>query len=196
MDHIGYSLVDGAGNEASFWGDAIGQIAGLPDVIALPNGDTVHGATLGEQLGAWRLVERYGQYGAAASTVYDGTRVVVTWPVTAEMVQHERARRLAAGFDYTFSDARGTHRIGTTAADLAGWDDVTTLADTLIYMGMGSQIIHVQTDTGPLDLTAIEWQSVLLASAQFRQPIWRASFVLQAMTPIPTDYASDTYWPR
>ena len=194
MDHIGYSLVDGAGNEASFWGDTIGQIAGLPDVIALPNGDTVHGATLGEQLGAWRLVERYGQYGAAASTVYDGTRVVVTWAVTPEMVQRERARRLAAGFDYTFADARGTHRIGTTAADLVGWDEVTTISNALIATGMGSQIIHVQTDTGPLDLTAIEWQSVLLASAQFRQPIWLASFAILAKAPIPADYASNIHW--
>ena len=64
----------------------------------------------------------------------------------------------------------------------------------LIATGMGSQIIHVQTDTGPLDLTAIEWQSVLLASAQFRQPIWLASFAILAKAPIPADYASNIHW--
>lgn len=119
--------------------------------------------------------------------------------IVAELVDRPRAstyreRRLAAGFDYTFQDARGTHRIGTTAADLVGWDEVTTISNALIATGMGSQIIHVQTDTGPLDLTAIEWQSVLLASAQFRQTIWLASFSLQAMSPIPSDYASDARW--
>jgi hypothetical protein len=35
---------------------------------------------------------------------------------------------------------------------------------------------------------------VLVAAAQFRQPLWAASFVLQAMSPIPADYANDKYW--
>jgi len=42
---------------------------------------------------------------------------------------------------------------------------------------------------------ALEWQSIIAAATIFRQPIWAASFTLQAMNPIPQDYASDQYWP-
>jgi hypothetical protein len=42
---------------------------------------------------------------------------------------------------------------------------------------------------------AIEWQRVLVAAAAFRQPIWTASFALQAMETIPADVTDDRYWP-
>jgi hypothetical protein len=28
----------------------------------------------------------------------------------------------------------------------------------------------------------------------FRQPIWAASFALETMNPIPSDYANNSYW--
>src|SRR5690606_41968408 len=43
------------------------------------------------------------------------------------LVVAERDRRLAMGFDYDFQDERGVHRISTTPADMAGWDEVTKL---------------------------------------------------------------------
>lgn len=106
----------------------------------------------------------------------------------------ERERRLAAGFDYDFGDARGVHRIGTTGADMIGWDEVTKLANARIAMG-SAEPIAIVTDTGPAEVTPTEWQAVLLAASAFRQPIWAASFALQGMNPIPTDVADDQYWP-
>lgn len=50
MQQIGYSLVDADGKEVAFWGDEMGQCAGLPPVVCLPNGDPTHGAHLGEVL--------------------------------------------------------------------------------------------------------------------------------------------------
>jgi hypothetical protein len=107
----------------------------------------------------------------------------------------ERSRRLATGFDYHFGDARGVHRIGTTADDMKAWDEVTDAASAAITLGQTDKQIGIVTDTGPATITALEWQEILLAAADFRQPIWAASFTLQAMTPIPADYNADTYWP-
>lgn len=112
----------------------------------------------------------------------------------AERVQLERTRRLALGFNYDFTDGRGVHRIGTTEDDLKGWDEVTTVANALIATGSPSGTIAIVTDTGPVTVTAMEWQAVLVAAAAFRQPIWAASFSLQALDPIPADFRDDDWW--
>ena len=106
----------------------------------------------------------------------------------------ERARRLALGFDYDFEDERGVHRIGTTDQDMKGWDEVSKIAQALINLGMGSTPIDIVTDTGPCEVTAMEWQQVLAAAAAFRQPIWANSFELQAMGEIPEDPSDNEYW--
>lgn len=133
---------------------------------------------------AWRK-----ENGDDAATAY------VAPPVSVDQVVAERTRRLALGFDYDFGDERGVHRIGTTEADLAGWDEVSKAAQAAINLGAPSTQITVVTDTGPATVTAMEWQMILAAAGQARQPIWAASFVLQAMNPIPADYADDAYWP-
>lgn len=115
-------------------------------------------------------------------------------PKTDSDVLAERGRRLALGFDFDFGDARGVHRIGTTEADMRGWDEVTKLASAMLSVGSMSTIAIV-TDTGPAEVTPTEWQDVLIAAGAFRQPIWAASFVLQIQSPIPDEYADDAHWP-
>lgn len=110
-------------------------------------------------------------------------------------VQRERERRLALGFDYDFGDARGVHHIATSPEDMKGWDEVTMLANAAINAGVPATEILILTSTGPVTVTSAEWQQVLLASANFRQPIWQASFGLQAADPIPSDFANDVHWP-
>ena len=114
---------------------------------------------------------------------------------SAEDVLRERARRLAAGFDHDFGDSRGVHRIGTTELDMRGWDEVTKVAGAAIALGQTDKSIDIVTDTGPVTVTALEWQELLLAAYDFRQPIWEASFALQVMSPIPADYCEDVRWP-
>lgn len=109
-------------------------------------------------------------------------------------VQTERARRLALGFNYDFGDSRGVHRIGTSDADMVGWDDVTKLAAAMLAAGQAAPI-NIVTNTGPATVTPQEWQLILLAAGAYRQPIWAASFALQAMVPIPADYPADSRWP-
>jgi len=115
-------------------------------------------------------------------------------PTEADVIA-ERQRRLADGFDFEFGDSRGIHHVGTTQEDLSGWDEVTKIASALLAVGRPNETIAIVTDTGPTAVTATEWQQVLLAAAAFRQPIFAASFALQAMTPIPDDFADDRHWP-
>lgn len=114
-------------------------------------------------------------------------------PPSIHQVYAERDRRLAAGFTHDFADVRGVHQIGTSLADMRGWDEVSKLADVLRRSGGGT--ITIATDTGVVEVTPAEWDAILLASAAMRQPIWQASFALAAMDPIPADYADDGYWP-
>jgi hypothetical protein len=109
-------------------------------------------------------------------------------------VETERARRLAAGFDYDFGDDRGIHRIGTTLDDMQGWDEVTKFANALVAIGDTATTILIATNSGAAEVTAFEWQHILVAAGAFRQPIWQASFALENLNPIPADYDDDARW--
>lgn len=116
---------------------------------------------------------------------------------TPNDVAAERDRRLTLGFNYNFGDARGIHHFNTTAKDMEGWDLVTKLKDSLLQSGDTTSKIKIMTGTGVTEVTAPEWNAVLLyAGLNFQQPLWQASFILQAMNPIPADYATNpSYWP-
>lgn len=109
-------------------------------------------------------------------------------------VQKERARRLSLGFAYDFGDERGIHQIGTTPDDMIGWRDVIDYANALIDSGDTETQIAIVTDTGATAVTAPEWQVIMLNAASVRQNLWAKSFALQAMQPIPGDYADDSQW--
>ena len=115
--------------------------------------------------------------------------------ITPETIVKERNRRLAEGFDYDFGDERGVHNIGTTKNDMEGWNEVTMGSNAAISTGQSDTEFTIVTNTGSVTVKAIEWQDILLAATNFRQPIWQASFALQQMDPIPTNYDDDSYWP-
>jgi hypothetical protein len=115
-------------------------------------------------------------------------------PPSIDDVTAERSRRMALGFDYDFADARGIHHIGTTDADMKGWDEVTTAAQAAIALGQATMTLNIVTNTGPVVVTALEWQQALLAASAARQPLWAASFALEATIPIPSDFKDDRYW--
>lgn len=137
-----------------------------------------------------------GQVWTGAIVNADGTPVLVYDPIIispAQVVQ-ERARRLAAGFDFDFTDDRGVHRIGTTAADMAGWAEVTQWANAMQGLGNTEATLTAVTNTGPVTITPADWHAIIAAAHAFRQPLWQASFTLQAMSPIPLDYQDDHHW--
>ncbi|MBP2560862.1 hypothetical protein J2857_003631 [Neorhizobium galegae] len=117
--------------------------------------------------------------------------------VTVDHVAAERDRRLKSGFAYNFGDQRGIHYIGTSDADMRRWmDEVCPIAQACINVGQPEAMIGISTETGRVDVSASEWQMILLAAGQYRQPLYQASFDLQAMDPIPADFATNpAYWP-
>lgn len=117
-------------------------------------------------------------------------------PPTGADVIAERERRLAFGLTFDFGDARGVHIIGTAPEDMKRWvEEVTPFANALVNSGNPDGTINLLTVTGPVTVTAQEWQSILVAAGEQRQPIYAASFALQAMNTIPRDFADNQYWP-
>lgn len=155
--------------------DGIAQILVDGDGPALPAIDQTTLDAIDAQLAA----------DAAAKTQADYIAAIVA----------ERERRMALGFDYDFTDARGIHRIGTTDLDMKGWRAVDDLANAYSFAGNQAAVIDIVTDTGATQVTVAEWLGPMkLAFAAFGQPIWAASFALQAM-PNTTDCADNQYWP-
>jgi len=116
-------------------------------------------------------------------------------PTEADVIA-ERERRLALGFDHDFGDARGVHHIGTTPDDMDKWTkEVTPISASAILRGAPNETILIATDTGSVTVTAMEWQHILAAAKDVRQPLYQASFALMAMDPIPANYAEDERWP-
>ena len=105
-----------------------------------------------------------------------------------QIVLIQRAQHLAAGFDYDFGDERGVHTIGTSDADMLGWDEVSKGATAAVLASQFDAPIAIVTDTGPAIVTALEWQHVLIAATAFRQPIWAASFALQSAIAAANDH--------
>lgn len=144
----------------------------------------------------WKPVVIEGT-GSVETTTVEAERVLIVRsapPVTVSDIVRERERRLSLGFNYPFGDARGTHHIGTTDEDMKGWDEVTKVSQAAIALGQASAPIDIVTNTGPAQITALEWQAILIAAGQARQPTWAKSFALQAMDPIPADYTADQWW--
>lgn len=136
----------------------------------------------------------FGPGGNVYGKTWTGSAIISPEPAVDDIVA-ERDRRLQLGFDYDFGDSRGIHHIGTTEADMRRWmDEVTPLAQAFINRNDPTGSIGIFTETGPVTITAAEWQQILIASAAYRQPLYQASFVLQQMRPIPADFTDDVYW--
>lgn len=155
----------------------------VPSKINIPDVGTVHAIKPGWTSGGYLFEE------------YQNPAPTPQPPSILDVIA-ERERRLSLGFDYDFKDARGVHHIGTTVEDMKGWDEVSTAASAMMMLGVRDDaVLAIVTDTGPVVVTPFEWQFILVAASKFRQPIWTGSFVLQAMRPIPDDYAkNDAYW--
>lgn len=97
MTQIGYSLLDENNVEVAHWGDIIGQIMSIPNPLILPNGDHVCAPSVG-QVGAWRIVPRFGQYGSTTASSFDGTNYNITMiqPIPQSVSQYQARMALNA----------------------------------------------------------------------------------------------------
>lgn len=149
-----------------------------------------------------KIVSIDGGFSVKEPVVWDVPEPVVIEPEVVEEPEApieyrlyvERTRRLEAGFDYNFDDARGVHRLNTTKADMEGWDEVTKLSTAALLSNKPTTTIALKTATGIVDVTAAEWQAILMVAGGVRQKIYQAYFALKEMDPIPSDFADDVYW--
>jgi len=178
MEQVGWKLVYKDGEVLESWGGAWGSTQSVPNPVILPSGLRIHGMEPELDYEGYKLVPWMMEKPAANS----------------DDVIREREKRLAEGFEHDFGDERGIHHIGTTPQDMAGWSEVTQFAQAAAASGLGTTPINIVTNTGPVQLTAMEWLGVLLHAAVVRQPIWANSFIIQEMKPIPEDYGDDKYW--
>lgn len=181
QEKVGYQLINVAdGSIFQSWGGIWGQCPGVPNPIILPNGDIVYCPVLDET---------YGEIKFAAW--------MMDQPAPTEQdVINERSRRLALGFNYDFGtpSAPNVQNIGTTPSDMAGWSEVTSWASAQIALNNTTSTLTILTNTGSVSVTGVQWMEVLNAASAFRQPLWTASFALEAMNPIPSDYTDDKWW--
>jgi len=132
---------------------------------------------------------------------YDDTGWTEPSPITLTNEQKvagiavERARRLSGGFEYDFEDARGVVRIPTTPDDMKGWHEVTIKAQAKIALGKSGETFAIYPQLTPVMITSLEWMEILEAADAFREPVWLASFEIQASDPIPDNFTDDSYWP-
>ena len=75
-------------------------------------------------------------------------------------------------------------------AQMIGWDEVTKGAAALAALGQGSTSFTILTETGPVTVTALEWQAILAQATAIRQPIWHRSFALIAEIAAAADAAA------
>ncbi len=174
MEQIGYALVSAQNEVVQTWGNTLGQLEGLPDVIVLANGNRVRGAKAGETFSDFRLLPRFGQLGDSNATVVEQDRVVTTFAVTAAHVKAEAQRRIialtgATSLDGCFIKQFNANMRATELNDKRVSGDVLTVEE---------------------EAEAAALRALAAATRQIRAK----SNALEAMAPIPADYTSDAYW--
>jgi len=113
---------------------------------------------------------------------------------TIANVDAERDRRLGLGISYNFGDARGTQTIGTTATDMASWQQVALWAQTKQTLGETTATTLILTNSGSATIVPMDWFKIADAISAMQQPIWAHALALYQMNPIPANYAADSYW--
>lgn len=196
MEQIGWSLVkDGA--EIQHNGDSLGMCVAWPDLIRLPNGDHVHCPQPGV-IQDHTLLPRYGERGPSGVSV-QADKVVVGFPVTTEDIEREKARRATLftfnGVVFDFVDNKGSESNiqgayslafsaiiqGKQAGDLR-WADPTS---DFGWIAHDNSIVAMDAPT------VIEFGK---AAAAYKSKLIFRARALKNMNPIPTDFASDSYW--
>lgn len=119
--------------------------------------------------------------------------------ITGEQVSIERERRIEAGFTFngvaydsyppSLQNISGAALLATIA--MANGAE----AGDLRWHGGASDFSWTAADNSQVPMDAPTMQAFGVAAALHVDAHHRASQALKAMTPIPSDYTSDTYWP-
>lgn len=92
MEQIGYSLINENNIEIQYWGDKIGQCAGFPSVVYLPDSNIINAPEINISYGNYKLVQRWvdnnppSQFYSKIDEVisFDGEKIIVTYVYPSE----------------------------------------------------------------------------------------------------------------
>lgn len=122
--------------------------------------------------------------------------VHVTEPllVTKEQIHAERDRRIEGGL--TVATSLGTvvaiQSDSVSRENLASLKDV---AETMIAMGITDKITYRDLNNVEHELEPTEVRELWLLGVTYIQAIYKVSWALKRLDPIPHDFADDSYWP-
>lgn len=195
---IGYSLINDSHTEVLFWGDQFGQTQGVPDRIYIEGVIDAHGVKAGDQIGSLKLVPRMAQYGNENSITCDGSRVIVTRVIPSSVIDAERDRRLAliqyAGKSYDFDESSQTKIAGAGTLALAAIINGAQVGN-LRWANATNDFAWIAHDNSEITMDAQTTWDFATKAAQWMAAHLFAGRALKNMSPIPIDYASDSYWP-
>lgn len=137
---------------------------------------------LGPQLDAWRV----------AQPGYPIAPYVAPEP-TVDQVEAERERRIALPLDVTLSVGQITVNMEPTAQR-----DIQGLSTVGLYLTMAQQSTTTSFrdySNTERELTPADLVSLGLQAAARIQAVYQASWALKALSPIPSDFTDDQYWP-
>jgi len=197
MEQVGYSLIDANNVEIQYWGDTPGVIVGVPDVIRIDS-DNVHGAKAGDAVGAFRLVPRMIAFGTSAGSSFDGTNLVVTKVITSAQVDAERDRRMRlfpyGGKTYDFDEGGQTNISGAGTLAFAAIINGAQ-SGNLRWADANKDFAWIAHDNSQVTMDAQTTWDFATKAAMWKSGHLFAGRALKDTSPIPVDYASDSYWP-
>jgi hypothetical protein len=112
-------------------------------------------------------------------------------PVTGDVVNAERLRRIVAG-----KVVDGVHVTGTDE-DARNLTNLALAAQLRLAAGdMSTVTVYRDGDNFDHELTPLQVMSLWQQSSAYVSALYAASWALKALDPIPADFADDRYWPQ
>lgn len=146
--------------------------------------------------------------GAGRTLGPDGGKIGDTWngstytsqpqqtpPPTSSDVSSERDRRIALGSTITISDNR-TFTVQTrNETDFRNLNGLVSKAIVMTMMGDSGTLVFRDADNTDQTLTAAQMIEVGSLVAAKVDAIYKASWTIKGLDPIPSDYADNARWP-
>lgn len=178
QDLVGYKLLLAADNtEIMTWGGIWGQCPAVPNPLDLPNGDQVHAASPDST---------YGDY------------ILVSWIMdqpepTHTQVNEERERRIGMVTSITIGGS--LMNVDMSDQSRQNINGLSTLAIIALMNNVTTPIVNFR-DADNIDhaLTAAQVISMGQQVAARIDSVYKKSWAIKALTPIPVDYTNDSYW--
>lgn len=182
---VGYRLIrDEDGAIISEWGGIYGQVAPIPNPLALPNGDQVCAPRSGVSYGGFSVVE--WTMGAPPPSVAD--------------VNQERDHRIADGFLFmgkifqSRSDDRENIAGAGTLASIAIMGGAQP--DDYRWHGGAEDFVWIAQDNSLVQMDAFDVVNFGKTAAAWKSAHIFAARALKDAGEIPADYRDDARWPQ